>query len=175
MFVGYSIKEPLDILFRTDDARQPENLDRRIVRMHTHIHITLLAGRHNRLEEVFHIRTKLCLIDAFIQVQELAELLYRSLIVLTEVTTDKALRLDNNVFYQFMLFLWRHRLGEFIALGKNISPLAFWRGAGGEAPFLTGTLTFQDIDVEVCKLGIVEIEVRSTIGIMMQQVRSCPI
>ena len=135
--------------------------------MHTHIHITLLAGRHNRFEEVFHIRTKLCLIDAFIQVQELAELLYRSLIVLTEVTTDKALRLDNNVFYQFMLLLWRHRLGEFIALGKNISPLAYSFRELELRPFLTGTLAFQDIDVEVCKLGIVELEVRSTIGIMM--------
>ena len=57
MLVGYSLQEPTDILFRADDTRESQNLDRRVVGMYAHIHITLLADGHNRLKEIFHILT----------------------------------------------------------------------------------------------------------------------
>ena len=86
MLVGNSIQEPLDILLGTNDTWQAQNLDRGIVGVNTHVHVALLANRHDSLEEVLHVGTQLSLVDALIQVEELAELLYRSLVVLAEVT-----------------------------------------------------------------------------------------
>ena len=86
MLVGHSIQEPLDILLGTYDTWQAQNLDRGIVGVHTHVHVALLANRHDSLEEVLHVGTQLSLVDAFIQIEELAELLYRSLVVLAEVS-----------------------------------------------------------------------------------------
>ena len=51
MLVRHSIKEPLDILLGTYDAWQAENLDRGIVGVNTHVHVALLANRHDSLEE----------------------------------------------------------------------------------------------------------------------------
>ena len=86
MLVGHCVEEPLDILLSTNDAWQAENLDGGIVGVNTHVHVALLTDRHDGLEEVLHVGTQLCLIDALVQVEELAELLYGSLIVLAEVT-----------------------------------------------------------------------------------------
>ena len=86
MLVGYGIEEPLDILFRTDDTRQTEYLDGGIVGVYAHVHTVFLTGRHDGLEEVFHVGTQLCLVDAFVEVEEVAELLDRSLVVLAEIT-----------------------------------------------------------------------------------------
>ena len=99
MLVGHSVEEPLDILFGANDAGQTENLNGGIVGMYTHIHIALLAHGHDSFEEVLHILAQLRLIDTFIQVEEVAELLDRSLVVLAEVTTNKALCLDNDVLH----------------------------------------------------------------------------
>jgi len=97
MLVGYGIEEPLDILLGTNDAWQAENLDRGIVGVNTHVHVALLANRHDGLEEVLHVGTQLSLVDAFVQVEELTELLYGSLVVLAEVTANKTLSLDDDI------------------------------------------------------------------------------
>ena len=85
--------------------------------MYAHIHATLLAGRHDSLEEVFHVFAQLLLVYSFIQIEELAELLDRSLVVLAKVAADEALRLDDDILYQLMVFLGRHRFSQLIALG----------------------------------------------------------
>ena len=46
---------------------------------------------------------------------------------------------------------------------------------GEDCPVLAGTLTLQDIDVEVGKGTPVHIEVRRTVGVLVQQVGTCPV
>ena len=82
MLVRHGIEEPLDVLLCTYDTWQSENLDGGIVGVNTHIHVAFLADRHDSLQEVFHVLTELVLVDALIQIQELTELLNRSLVVL---------------------------------------------------------------------------------------------
>ena len=85
MLVRNGVEEPFDVLLGADDARKSEDLDRRIVRMHAHVHVAFVADRHDSFEEVFHVGAELCLVDAFVELEEVAELLDRSLVVLTEV------------------------------------------------------------------------------------------
>ena len=86
VLVGHGVEEPLDILFGAHDAWQAENLDGGIVGVDAHIHVALLADGHDSLEEVLHVLAQLLLVDAFIEVEELAELLDGSLVVLAEIS-----------------------------------------------------------------------------------------
>ena len=110
MLVGHSIEEPLDILFGTYNAWQTQNFDGGIIGVYAHIHVALLTDGHDSLQEVLHILTQFSLVDTFVQVEELAELLDRSLIILREVTRDKALCLDDDILYQLVVFLRCHGL-----------------------------------------------------------------
>ena len=157
MLVGHSIEEPLDILFGTDDARQTENLDGGIVGVNAHVHAALLADGHDGLEEILHVGTQLSLVDTLIEVEELAELLDRCLVVLAEVTGNEALGLDDDVFYELVVLLGGHGLGQFVALGNHAAALAPALGELELLPLLASTWTLQDIDVEIGKLGIVKI------------------
>ena len=168
MLVGYCIEEPLDILLSTHDTWQTQYFDRWIIRMYTHVHAVFLTGWHNSLEEVLHVGTKLSLVDTFIEIEELTELLNGSLVVLAEVSADESLSLDNDVLHQLVILLRGHRLSQFVTLSDNTTAFApsFWELE--LLPFLTCTLALQDIDVEIRKLRIVEIQVRRTIRILMK-------
>ena len=67
MRVVHSLEEPLDILLTCNDARKSEHLERRIVRMHAHVHAALLANWHDRLQEITHVLAQLFLGDAVVQ------------------------------------------------------------------------------------------------------------
>ena len=54
-----SIEEPFDILLACHDTRKAENLERRIVRMDTHVYAIFLAYRHYRSKEISHVLTEL--------------------------------------------------------------------------------------------------------------------
>ena len=74
-----------------------------------------------------------------------------------------------------MLFLRSHRLRKLVGLGKHVAALAH---AGGElklCPLLAGAFAFQDVDVEIGKLGIREIEVRTAVGVVVKQVGAGPV
>ena len=175
VLVGYSIEEPLDILFSTDDAWQAENLDRGIVGVDAHVHAVLLAGGHDGFEEVFHVGTQLSLVDAFIEVEELTELLDGRLVVLAEVTRYEALGLDDDGLNQLVVLLRCHGLGQFVAFGNDTAALTPTLWELELLPLLASTRAFEDIDVEVSKLGIVEVEVGGSVGIVVEQVGTGPV
>ena len=83
--------------------------------------------------------------------------------------------LDDDGLHQFVVFLRRHGLGEFISLCQHVAALAHTFGELELCPFLTSTFTLQDVDVEVGKLGIVEVEVGRAVGVLVQQVGACPV
>ena len=175
VLVGHSIEEPADILLGADDARQAKDLDRGIVGVYAHIDAELLAGGHDGLEPVLHIGTELCLVDALVEVEELAELLDGSVVVLAEVAADEALRLDDDVLDELVVLFGSHRLGQFVALGEHVASFAYALGELELCPLLTSAFALKDIDVEVGKLGIVEVEVGRSVGIVVQQVGACPV
>ena len=74
-----------------------------------------------------------------------------------------------------MVFLGRHCLGQLVTLSQYVATFAYACGELELGPFLTGTFTLQNIDVEVGKLGIVEVEVGSSVGIIVEQVGTCPV
>ena len=106
MLVWHSIEHPLDILGTTDDSWQTEYRIRRIVWVNTHVDIVLITDWHDGLQPVLHVLLQLLLVDAIIELQEVAELLYRSRVTLAEVTGNKPLGLDDDVLYQGMILLW---------------------------------------------------------------------
>ena len=175
MLVGNSIQEPLDILLGTNDTWQAQNLDRGIVGVNTHVHVALLANRHDSLEEVLHVGTQLSLVDAFIQIEELAELLYRSLVVLAEVTAYESLSLNHDILNQLVVLLGCHGLSQLVALSNHAATFAPSLGELELLPFLASTWTLQDINVEISKFGIVEIEVSGTVGVVVEQVGASPV
>ena len=175
MLVGHSIEEPLDILLCTYDTRQTENLDGGIVGVNTHVHIALLARGHDSLEEVLHVGAQLSLVDAFIQIEELAELLHGSLVVLAEIAAHKALRLDDDILHQFVVLLRSHGLSQFVAFGNHATAFAPTLWELELLPFLASTWALQNIDVEISKFGIVEVEVRGTVGVVVEQVSARPV
>ena len=74
-----------------------------------------------------------------------------------------------------MILLRCHRLGQFIALCDNAATFAPTLWEFEVLPFLTGTWALQDIDIEICKLCIVEVEVCRTIRIGVQKVCTSPV
>ena len=74
-----------------------------------------------------------------------------------------------------MVFLRRHGLGNLVALCQHVTAFAPALGELELGPLLTGTLAFEDVDVKVSKLGIVEVEVRSAVGIVVRQIGTCPV
>ena len=78
MLVWHSIEHPLDILGTTDDSWQAEYRIRRIVWVNTHVDVVLITDRHDSLQPVLHVLLQLLLVDAIIELQEVAELLDRS-------------------------------------------------------------------------------------------------
>ena len=175
MLVGHSVEEPLDVLFGANDAGQSQHLNRWVVGVYTHVHAIFFASGHDSLEEVFHVGTKLCLVNTFVEIQEVAELLDRSLVVLAEVARHEALCLNDDGLHQFVVFLGSHCLGEFVAFCQNVATSTHTCGELELCPLLASAFTLQDVNIEVSKFGIVEIEVGGTVGVLMQQVGACPV
>ena len=143
--------------------------------MYAHIDAEFLADRHNGLEPVLHIGTELCLVDALVEVEELAELLHGSVVVLAEVAADEALRLDDDVLDELVVLFGSHRLGQFVAFGEHVASFAYALGELEGCPLLASAFTLEDIDVEVGKLCIIEVKVGGSVGIVVQQVGACPV
>ncbi len=173
--VGHGVEQPLYVLLGTHDARQSQNLDGRVVGVYAHVHAELVARGHDGFEEILHVLAQLLLVYALVELEEAAELLNGFLVVLREVAADEALRLDDDVLHELVLLLGRHGFGQRVGLGEDVSPLACGRGAGGEAPLLACAGTLEDVDVEVGKLGVVEVEVRRAVGVLVQEVGACPV
>ena len=141
--------------------------------MNTHIDIVLIADRHDSLQPVLHVLLQLLLVDAIIELQEVAELLDRSRIALAEVTGYKALSLDDDVLYQGMILLRCRSLLDFISLSHEVSaPLVLLREL---SPILTSAFTLQDIDIKVGKLAPVHIEVVGSVRILVCQIGTSPV
>ena len=175
VLVGHGIEEPLDVLLGTDDARQAENLDGGIVGVYAHVHVAFLADGHDGLQEIFHVGTEPGLVDAFVEIEELAELLDGRLVVFAEITRHEALRLDDDVLHELVVLLGCHGLGQFVAFGQYVATFAPSLGELEGGPLLAGTRALQDIDVEVGELGVVEVKVRGAVGIVVEQVGAGPV
>src|SRR5574344_1582306 len=106
VLVWYGIEHPLNIFSFSNDSWKSEDRVRRIVRMHTHVYVVLIADRHDSLKPVFHVLLKMLLVNAIVKLQQVTELLNRSLVTLFEVTRDKALRLYDDVLNELMVLLW---------------------------------------------------------------------
>ena len=74
-----------------------------------------------------------------------------------------------------MVLLRSHGLGQLVALSNHAAALAPTLWELELLPLLASTWALEDIDVEVSKLGIVEVEVGSTVGIVMKQVGTGPV
>ena len=74
-----------------------------------------------------------------------------------------------------MVLLRRHSFSQFVAFGQHVTAFADASGELEFSPFLTSTWTLQNIDVEVGKLGIVEVEVCGTVGVVVEQVCTGPV
>ena len=143
--------------------------------MYTHVHTVFLTSRHDSLEEILHVGSQLSLVDTLIEIEELAELLNRSLVVLAEVSAYESLSLDDNVLHQLVILLRSHRLCQLVALFDNAAAFAPALWELELLPFLTCALALKDIDVEICEFGIVEIQIRRTVWISMEQVCTRPV
>ena len=55
MRIVHCIEKPFYVLVRVYDAWQTEHRDWRIVGMYTHVDASLLAYRHDGLEEILHV------------------------------------------------------------------------------------------------------------------------
>ena len=174
MLVRNGTEEPADILGIAHDARQSKDGIWRVVGMHAHIDVVLLTDGHDSLQPVLHVRLQLLLADAFIQLQQFTELLHGSGIALLEVARDEALRLDDDVLHQCMVALRRGFLRHGVSLSHEVaSPVGVALREG--CPVLAGFGTLQDIDVEIGKGTPVHVEVRRTVGILVQQVGASPV
>ena len=74
-----------------------------------------------------------------------------------------------------MVLLGCHGLSQLVALGDDAAALAPSLGELELLPFLASAWTLQDIDVEISKFGIVEIEVSGTVGVVVEQVGAGPV
>ena len=83
--------------------------------------------------------------------------------------------LDDNGLHQFVILLRGHRLCQLVALCQYVTTFAPALGELELGPLLAGTLALQDVDVEVSKLGIVEVEVRSAVRIIVEQIGASPV
>ena len=175
VLVGNGIQEPFNIFLCAHDAWQAQHLDRRIVRVYAHVHIAFLARRHNSFQEVFHVFAKLLFADALIELQEVAELLDGGLVGLREVARDESLCLDNDVLYQLVILFGSHRLGQLVGFGQHVASLTDARRKFKLSPFLACACALEYIDVEIGKLGIVEVEVCRSVRILVSQIGACPV
>ena len=141
MLIWNCIQEPLNIFFCTYNTWKAQHLNRWIVWVNTHIHVAFLTNRHDCLKEIFHVRTKLCLINTFIQFQEITEFLNWCFIILAEITRNKTLCLNNNCLNKIVFLFWSHCLCKSITLFKNITTLPHSCWELELCPLLTRTLT----------------------------------
>src|SRR5574344_2170011 len=74
-----------------------------------------------------------------------------------------------------MVFLWSHGLGEFVALCQHVAVFAHSCWKLELRPLLASAWAFEDVDVEIGKFGIVEVEVGGAVGVFVQKVCACPV
>ena len=96
------------------------------------------------------------------------------LVILTDITADKALGLHDYVLHKLMLGLGGHLLPKGIDLGKDVAVRSHaWNLEPG--PFLTGTLTADYVYVEICKFRIREIQIRGSVRIRVLKIGAGPV
>ena len=171
VWVVHCREEPFYVLVAVHYAWQAKHRDWRVVGMHTHVYSRFLAHRHYRLKEILHVLTQLILVNALVEVEELSEQLYRVLIVLMEVAAHETLGLYHYVLHQSVVLLRCHCLCQLVSLSQYVAVAKLVESC----PFLSRSLTLQDVYVEISELGIREKEVRRPIGVVVQQVSACPV
>ena len=164
VLVGNCIKEPFNVLVAGYDAGQTQNLQWRVVGMHTHIHVPLVADRHNGFEEILHVLAKLVSRNVFIKVEQGTEYLYGFLVVFLDVAVHKALCLDDNVLHQTMFVLQGEHLLHVLYLSKRFGCIIGF-----------GTISFENVAVEVSKLCMVEVKAGCAVAIRVLQVGTRPV
>ena len=177
MLVVDSFQEPLDVLVVSDDAWQAENLERRVVRMDTHVHVALLADRHYGSEEVGHVLAQLVAVYALVQGEELSEKLYGMLVALLEVAADESLCLYHDVLDESVVFLRIHGQAQLLHLPQYISSVRL--SVRSEhlkvLPVVDSALAFEYVYVKIGELRDAEIEVACAVGVRVEQVSACPV
>ena len=168
-------EEPTDILCRADNARQAQDLNRRVIGVNTHIDATFLAYGHDGLEEIFHIRTELRLVDTLVFGQQLMEELQRVFVALVEITADEALGLDDDVLHELVVTLGGACARQFIDFCQDVTSRAHPLREAETGPFLAGARALEDADVEVCKFGVGEVKVVGAVGVGMHEVCARPV
>jgi len=162
--VGHHVEEGLDVGVAGDDARQAQYLEGWVVGVHAHLDVPLVADGHDGLQEVLHVGAELCGIDAFVQGQQLAELLDGLLIVLRDVAVHESLRPDDDVVHQPVLACGVHRLAQFGHPLQRVGVVSLFR-----------VRALQNIDVEVGKFGQVEVEAAGAVRVGVFQRGTCPV
>ena len=152
VWVVHCGEKPFDVLVAVHYAWQTEHRYWRVVGMHTHVYSRFLTHRHYRLKEIFHVLTQFLLVNALVEVEELSEQFYGVFVVLMEVAANEALGLDDDVFHKAVVLLRSHCLCQLVSLRQHVAVAKLMESR----PFLPRSLTLQDIDVEIGKLGIRE-------------------
>ena len=147
--IWYGVEESLDVGVAGYDAWQTEYLHRGIVGVNAHVDVIFIADGHDGVEEVSHVGAEPVGVDAFVEVEEIAEFLYGVQVVFGDVAVDESLRLDDDVFHETLLRLFVHAWRHFLAHTAECLFIVVF----------LGSLALEDVDVEIGELGTVEIEV----------------
>ena len=158
------IEEPSDVFVARHYARQAQDGKWRVVGMHAHAHVVLIAYGHYRLEEIAHVLAQLVFGDALVQVEQLAEELHRVLIVLADGAADKPLRLHDDVFHQLVVVVGSHGLLQFLHFLQYIC-----------RPVGSCSFALQYANVEIGKLSMREIKVGCAVWVGVLQVGAGPV
>ena len=153
MRIVHGIEEPLYILVACYDAWQAKYLEWRVVGMHAHVHVALVAYGHDGRQEVAHILAQLVFGDALVEREQLPEQLHGMLVVLADVSAYEALGLDDDVLHQLVVVLRCHRLPECGCLPNDVTV----HFLAHSLPVLLRILALQDVDVEIGELCEAEI------------------
>ena len=164
-------KQPFDVLVRVDDTRQAKHWNRGVVGMDTKVNSARIADWHDSVKKITHILAQLLFRNTIVARQQMTEEFQRMFVVFTDVATYKTLGFHNDILHQPVFTFGCHRLAQGIRLIQHIAA----RETMECGPLLPCSGTLQNIDVEIGKLCVREVEIRRTIGIGVQKIGTCPV
>ena len=162
--IVYSIQEPSNILFIGHDTRQAQNLERRVIGMHTHIHAVFFAYRHNGSQEITHVLTQRSTVDSVIQCQQVAENSHRILVAFLDISVYESLCLHDNRINQFVFLGFGNHFIQFSHLAQFFFRIV-----------RLSTFAFQNHRIEISETYAVEIQRTGTVCPRMLQVGTHPV
>ena len=92
-------------------------------------------------------------------------------VVLFDISTHEALSLHDNVLHQLMIVLRSHLVLQFFHLLQDVTA----HGLTLCLPVGLSTLALQDMNIEVSKLWEREVQVGTSVGVVVEQVGTCPV